>query len=88
MQFIVQKHINYQKEKRGKNPSDYDWLKKCYADDNNVDLLYYTCPYYKLTLEQLNKDLIEEMKNDEANPKKYDVYKYVEVYSPECLLYN
>ena len=80
MRFIVQKHINYQKEKRGKNPSDYDWLKKCYTDDNNVDLLYYICPYYKLTLEQLNKDLIEEMKNDEANPKDMmyiNMWKYI-----------
>ena len=60
--------------------SDYDWLKKCYTDDNNVDLLYYTCPYYKLTLEQLNKYLIEEMKNDEANPKDMmyiNMWKYI-----------
>jgi hypothetical protein len=55
-------------EKVGKT-YNMTWLKKCYRDDDNVDLLYHTCPHYKLTLEQLNKDLIEEMKNSEANPK-------------------
>jgi hypothetical protein len=58
------------------------WLKKCYRDDDNVDLLFHTCPHYKLTLEQLNKDLIEEMKNSEANPKdmRYinDWYQYLQ----------
>ena len=83
MGFIAQKYINQQKEKmikRGVDPSTLSWLKKCYTDDSNIDLLYHTCPYYKLTLEQLNKDLIEEMKNKEANPKDMiyiNMWRYV-----------
>ena len=65
MEFIAKKQI------KASGPtwsSQYEWLNQCMTDDNYIDLLYHTCPYYKLTLEQLNKDLLAQKRGDEVNP--------------------
>jgi len=64
MEFIAKKQI----KAYGTWSSKHEWLNQCMTDDNYIDLLYNTCPYYKLTLEQLNKDLLAQKRDDEVNP--------------------